>query len=215
MWHETAQLHLEPDAEPNKVEEELKRRIQGLPGLGFFSLGGNLPGSWGSGDFTLDLCFTSDAFQDSTAAGLAQLPGVSHVDRMAYERLGGGQRAVGLKGGIWRTLLFRVRKDQAPAHVASLERDLLQMPAHMAVIRNWQLSRVSSSSGWTHVWQQEFATIDELQGEYMTHPFHWGWVDRWFDPEFPEWTVEALSHAFCPLATSILTHPLSRLPSSK
>ncbi|MDH4608466.1 Dabb family protein [Pseudomonas sp. BN102] len=215
MWHETAQLYLDPDAGPGEVADELQRRVQGLAGLKHFSLGRNLEGSWGAGDFTLDLCFASNAFQAGTATSLAQLPGVSRVDRVAYERLGGGRRAVGLQGGIWRTLLFRVRKDQAPAHVASLERDLLRMPAYMAGIRNWQLSRVSSSSGWTHVWQQEFASVDDLQGEYLAHPFHWGWVDRWFDPEFPEWTVEALSHAFCPLATSILTHPLSRLPSSK
>ncbi|MDH4554106.1 Dabb family protein [Pseudomonas sp. BN417] len=213
MWHETAQLYLDPDAGPGEVADELQRRAQGLAGLKYFSLGRNLEGSWGAGDFTLDLCFASNAFQASTATSLAQLPGVSRVDRVAYERLGGGQRAVGLQGGIWRTLLLRVRPHRDPGHVAALERDLLRMPAYMSGIRNWQLSRVCSNSGWTHVWQQEFARVDDLQGEYLIHPFHWGWVDRWFDPEFPEWTVEAIAHAFCPLATSILTHPLSLLPS--
>lgn len=209
MWHETAQVFLEPGAEPGEVAQALEHRVRCLAGLEYFSLGRNIEGSWGAGEFTLDLCFASAAFQASAATGLAQLPGVARVDRMAYERLGGGQRAVGLQGGIWRTLLFRVRPQQDSGLVASLERDLLRMPAYMAGIRNWQLSRVRSDSTWTHVWQQEFARVEDLQGEYLTHPFHWGWVDRWFDPEFPEWTVEAISHAFCPLATSILTHPLS------
>jgi hypothetical protein len=214
MWHETAQLYLDPGAGPGELEDELQRRIQHLAGLEHFSLGRNLEGSWGAGDFTLDLCFASNAFQAGTAASLAQLPGVARVDRVAYERLGGGQRAVGLQGGIWRTLMFRVRPQQYPGHVESLERDLLRMPAYMAGIRNWQLSRVCSNSSWTHVWQQEFAGVDDLQGEYLAHPFHWGWVDRWFDPEFPEWTVEAIAHAFCPLATSLLTHPLYLRPSN-
>ncbi|MNO94651.1 Stress responsive A/B Barrel Domain protein [compost metagenome] len=205
MWHETAQLHLNPGAEPEAVRAALRRRLQGTPGLRHFSLECNLEGSWGAGDFTLDLCFASDAYQASTATLLAQLPDVAQVDRVGYLRLGGGERAVGLQNGIWRTLMLRVRPEQDPSLVVALERDLLRMPAYITSIGNWQLSRVCSASPWTHVWQQEFASLDGLLGEYLTHPFHWGWVDRWFDPEFPEWTVEAIAHAFCPLATSILS----------
>jgi len=204
MWHETAQLHLAPGADPEALEAELRRRARGLPGLRRLSLGRNLEGSWGAGDYTLDLCLADDGLQ---TASLLQLPGVAQVDRVAYRRLGGGQRAPGLQGGIWRTLMFRVRPQVDLGRVAALERDLLRMPAYMAGIRNWQLSRVCSDSAWTHVWQQEFAAVEDLLGEYLSHPFHWGWVDRWFDPEFPEWTVERIAHAFCPLAASILTLP--------
>ncbi|MGH8354181.1 MAG: Dabb family protein [Pseudomonas sp.] len=209
MWHETAQLDLAPDAAPGALEEALRQRARSLPGLRHLSLGRNLEGSWGAGDYTLDLSFASAAAQAAGAASLAQLPGVARLDRLAYRRLGGGQRAPGLKDGIWRTLLLRVRPQAGPARVAALEQDLLRMPAYMPGIGNWQLSRVVSDSPWTHVWQQEFARVEDLLGEYLTHPFHWGWVDRWFDPEFPEWTVEAIAHAFCPLAASILTQPLA------
>lgn len=202
MWHETAQLHLAPDADPEALDDELQRRARGLPGLRQLSLGRNLEGSWGAGDYTLDLCFAGNALQ---TASLLQLPGVAQVDRVAYRRLGGGQRAPGLQRGIWRTLMFRVRPQVDPGQVAALEQDLLRMPAYMAGIRNWQLSRVCSDSAWTHVWQQEFAAVEDLLGEYLSHPFHWGWVDRWFDPEFPEWTVEALAHAFCPFESSLLS----------
>jgi hypothetical protein len=207
MWHETAQLYLNPGAAPETLQEELQRRLQQLPGLHHFSLGRNLEGSWGAGDFTLDLCLASGAVHANLEAALAQLPGVARVDRLAYRRLGGGQRAMGLKNGIWRTLLLRVRPEQAPDLIAALERDLLRMPAYITSIGNWQLSRVCSQSPWTHVWQQEFASVEGLLGEYLTHPFHWGWVDRWFDPEFPEWTVETIAHAFCAQATSLLTLP--------
>lgn len=214
MWNETAQLYLEPGAAPDvleALEAELKQRLQNLPDLAFSNVGRNLAGSWGCGDLTVDLCFGSTDARVRAEASLAQLPGMARVDRVAYQRVGGGQRAPGLRGGIWRTLMLRVRTERDPALVAALEQDLLRMPAYMPGIRNWQLGRVSSHSTWTHVWQQEFANVDDLQGEYLVHPYHWGWVDRWFDPEFPECSVEAISHAFCPLSTSLLTHQAEEL----
>jgi hypothetical protein len=207
MWNETVQLYLNPGIAPEALQDDLRQHLEHLPGLGHFHLGRNLEGSWGAGDFTLDLSFVSDAYQASTAASLAQLPALARVDRLAYRRIGGGQRAVGLQNGIWRTLLLRVRPGRDPQLVAALEQDLLRMPAYIQSIGNWQLSRVCSDSCWTHVWQQEFASVEGLLGEYLTHPFHWGWVDRWFDPEFPEWTVEAIAHAFCAQTTSLLTRP--------
>lgn len=205
MQHETAQLYLSPGADTDVLERELQALGTTLPGLRNISFGRNLAGCWGAGDYTVDLQFAADASGSGSADRLAQLPGVSRADHVVYRRLAGGQRATGLKNGIWRTLLLCVRPDASSDRVTALERDLLQMPAYMAGIRNWQLSRVTSDSDWTHVWQQEFDSAGDLLGEYLMHPFHWGWVDRWFDPEFPEWTVTAISHAFCPLATSILT----------
>lgn len=207
MWYETAQLYLDPDTETD--ESLIRRTLLTLPGLQHMNLGRNHEGSWWAGDFTVDLFFSDGICRRDVTDHLAQLPGVARLDHVTYQRIGGGQRAPDLKDGIWRTLLLRVRPEQDPALVTALERDLLRMPAYMPGIRNWQLGRVCSDSNWTHVWQQEYSRLDDLQGEYLTHPYHWGWVDRWFDPEFPEWTVEAISHAFCPLETSILTHPLS------
>lgn len=204
MRYETAQLYLEPDSTAD--EEQIRHALLALPGLQHLSLARNLEGSWWAGDYTLDLCFSNAADHSDVNSHLARLPGVARLDRVAYQRIGGGQRARDLQDGIWRTLLFRVRPEQDAALVAALERDLLRMPAYMPGIRNWQLARVCSDSQWTHVWQQEYSRLEDLQGEYLAHPYHWGWVDRWFDPEFSEWTVEAISHAFCPLQTSLLTH---------
>jgi hypothetical protein len=62
-----------------------------------------------------------------------------------------------------------------------------------------------SSSGWTHVWAQEFASLDGLQTDYMVHPYHWAVVDRWFDPESPERVVApGFAHVFCVVPRSVL-----------
>ncbi|HZZ05007.1 Dabb family protein [Paraburkholderia sp.] len=207
MQLETAQLYLEDGACQDTLERELDARAHLLPGLCRIVFGRNMEGCWGAGDYTVDLHIEADTCDVAATAYLTQLPGVLRADHLAYRPLDGGQRAAGLQNGVWRTLLFRVRPEACSEHVAALERDLLRMPAYMPTIRNWQLSRVTSQSAWSHVWQQEFACVEDLQGAYLTHPFHWGWVDRWFDPEFPEWTVAAISHAFCPLESSVLTLP--------
>ena len=51
---------------------------------------------------------------------------------------------------------------------------------------------------WTHLWEQEFDRLEGLEQDYMLHPFHWGHVDRWFDPEMPERVVDPwLAHLAC------------------
>ncbi|MFC7516786.1 Dabb family protein [Herbaspirillum sp. GCM10030257] len=203
MRSETAQLYLAPDADKERVERNLHALAASVPGLRHMRIGRNLEGSWGAGDYTVDLLCETDA--PPAADRLTQLAGVSRVDRAAYRRLGGGQRAANMQNGIWRTLMLCVRPEASAEQVTALERELLQMPHYMPGIRNWRLSRVTSNDRWTHVWQQEFERVDDLMGEYLMHPYHWGWVDRWFDPEFPEWIVTSISHAFCPLASSILS----------
>ncbi|MBP0636773.1 Dabb family protein [Cupriavidus sp. AcVe19-6a] len=210
MRLETAQIRIHTNLCTGKSTQEqaLLARIESLPGLRQVAIGRNLAGSWGAGDYTLDLRFDpapsgSTGHDDGLAAALE---GVAQVDRVAYSPISDGLRAPQLRQGIWRTLMFRVRPEAPECQVRSLEQDLLRMPEYMPGILNWRLARVLSPGTWTHVWQQEFASAEDLLGEYLMHPFHWGHVDRWFDPEFPEWTVQAISHAFCPLATSLIAN---------
>lgn len=211
MRLETAQIRIHPNLRTgtSTPEQALLASIEALPGLRQVALGRNLAGSWGAGDYTLDLQFdpapSGASGQDTGLA--AALDGMAEVDRVAYRPLSDGLRSPRLRQGIWRTLMFRVRPEAPGWQVRGLEQDLLRMPEYMPGIRNWRLARVLTPGTWTHVWQQEFASAEDLLGEYLMHPFHWGRVDRWFDPEFPEWTVEAISHAFCPLAASLIaTH---------
>jgi hypothetical protein len=59
----------------------------------------------------------------------------------------------------------------------------------------WPTSRrhvdqATCPSIWTHVWEEEFASAAELNGEYAMNPYHWAGVDRWFDAEIPGAIVE-------------------------
>ena len=98
---------------------------------------------------------------------------------------------------VKRTLLLRVWPDASTAARERFEADLAAMPAHISTIRSWRLSRVAENDRWTHAWEQEFASLDGLTGEYMTHPYHWTTVDAWFDAEVPHHIVEPeLAHLF-------------------
>ena len=92
-----------------------------------------------------------------------------------------------------------------PDAVARFEADLAEMPDHIDTIRSWALSRTTGRSPWTHAWEQEFATLDGLTGEYMLHPFHWTTVDAWFDAEVPDHVVgPVLAHLYAEYAGPVL-----------
>jgi hypothetical protein len=133
---------------------------------------------------------------------------VDWIDAVAFEPQHVQIKDPGIRDGIKRTLFLRVQQDALPANVAQFERDTMQMPHHIKSIRNWAFSRTDATlqpTTWTHVWEQEFEDVDGLVGEYMQHPYHWGLVDSWFDPECPQRIVEPrLAHVYCPTPSTIL-----------
>ncbi len=110
--------------------------------------------------------------------------------------------------GIWRGLLFRVMPHGFPDLARQLEQELLLFPKYITTIRSWALSPVSFVEGpkaFTHVWEQEYDDLDGLTGEYMTHPIHWGLVDRFFDAESPVYIVDPqLTQIVGPIEGTIL-----------
>jgi hypothetical protein len=153
-----------------------------VPGVSVSSAGPDLPGGLSGTGATWDL--TSDRSPAEIAAG-AGLP--EPLDTVALVPV--RSRTAALSGSrVKRTLLLAVRPGTPDGLVALLERDLLAMPGHIPTIRSWALSHVDQTltpSRWTHVWEQEYAEVEGLTGEYLGHPYHWTCVDRWFDGEVP------------------------------
>lgn len=108
---------------------------------------------------------------------------------------------------VYRTLLVAVDPSTDPKLVRQFESETAAMPDYIASIGASQLSRVHDASGsarWTHVWEQEYADLDGLTGPYMTHPYHWAHIDRWFDSERGQRVVTALCHSFCRIDEPLL-----------
>ncbi|MGC0415506.1 Dabb family protein [Embleya sp. AB8] len=157
------------------------------PGTSVVSAGPDLPGSVGGHGCSWDLVADTSPELPAGADAVALLP-----VRAGFVPLTGRR--------VKRTLLLTVRSGTSDAVRAEFESDLVAMPEHIPTIASWALSRVDPrgpASRWTHVWEQEFADVEGLTGEYLLNPYHWAHVDRWFDGEVPGSIVEsALAHVF-------------------
>ncbi|MDB5432279.1 MAG: hypothetical protein JWP35_3395 [Caulobacter sp.] len=164
------------------------------------------PGGREAGDLIVRLGFTDEGAWELAAEQLETLGlddrhagMLAGLDGAAYRiaRSGG----VSPRAGVFRTALFAANRRPGRRRIAMFEAETAAMPRQVAAIRGWALGAVTRSCGrfgWTHVWEQTFDDLEGLTKTYMNHPCHWGQVDRWFDPEHPDWLIDpGLCHAFC------------------
>ena len=168
-----------------------------------------LPGGINGGDVIAHFRFDDEsdwrAVEPEIAAQLS-VPAVGHVDSVGYAGVP-TPAARDFEPAVYRTLLVSVDDSADPALVEQFESETRAMPDYIRTIGASQLSRVQDSAGsarWTHVWEQEYADLDGLSGPYMTHPYHWAHVDRWFDPERGPRIVTRLCHSFCAIDGAII-----------
>lgn len=160
-----------------------------------------LAGSINGGDVLVHMPFDDAAGWHKVRATFDAALGdplVDHVDGADY--VGGIRGDRPGESTVYRTLLLRVDEGTQDALVERFERETLAMPAYVRAMTSWRLSRVAEAQGnaWTHVWEQTFTDVDGLLGEYMMHPIHWGYVDKWFDPECVEHIIsDRVCHSFC------------------
>ncbi len=194
----TTQIWTQEGVTQESIQAEIADKLSGAD---FLHLGQNIEGTVGGGNFTLDAANADlNALQS-----LQDIAAVTEADTATYEWLETGARGDNTDNTIWRTLLLTVKDGTDQRAVEQFEHDLLQMPTHIQTINKWGLARVISDSRWTHVWQQEYADITGLVGEYLSHPYHWAWVDTYFDMENPRHIVEpSIAHCFCPLSGTII-----------
>ena len=219
---ETAQLALKKGltAEDKAALVEQLQIARSLDGLEAFSVSENLAPDYAAGHFTLDLLYSSEQvarnaiassiWREQIAPVLVRYCETCHA--LALDTISAGLRSRGLSNSIKRTAFFRLLPGVAADIAERFENDLLEMPAQIPEILNWRLSRAApadwntNDQPWTYVWEQEFESLDDLLGPYMTNPHHWAHIDRWFDPESGVQAIDVnLSHAFSPLADSLIT----------
>ncbi len=181
----------------------LARELGVAPGMTRAACSGPLlTGSFGTGPQVVDIDAGSAADLDGVARLLPAGADVLRLTELAAE-----SPEPALRHGVKRVLVLRVH-DGAPAPlVAHFERDLARMPRYIPAIRNWALSRVEPGSRWTHAWEQEYRDRESF-AQYMDSPYHWGVIEPWFDPEFPECIVDpAVAQVFYAVDDSLLARP--------
>jgi hypothetical protein len=198
-------IHLDAAARAvDGLAEKLTSAGKLLPGTLASSVGKTLPRALNGGQLMWRLTFASEQdyracvasrpWRESVVPALSADAGAL-IDSMLYAVDFADARHVRINNGIWRCLVMAMEPFARPDAVQQLKRDLLLMPQYVSTIRNWALGHVVSAEGqrpWGLVWEQEFDDVAGLEGEYMTHPIHWGVVDGWFDPECPQRIVDPL-----------------------
>jgi Stress responsive A/B Barrel Domain len=161
-----------------------------------------LPGVRNGGDILMHLQVpdkTSWPRLNALLDPVLSAPAITHIDSVQYHGRPVGPDNAG--GSVYRALFLRVAPDTADDVVERFEADLAAMPRYVSTITAWQLSRVDTAIGtsaWTHVFSQRFTDVEGLTGPYLMHPIHWAYVDRWFDPECPDYIVrDRVCHSFC------------------
>ena len=222
MIRQVAMLHLREGADGAALEafEAAMAAAHEALGARRSHLGRHIEGSVGGGDYTWDLLF-DEAPEGDAAALVAASPAlapyfadegpravVAQIDAVRFAPQYGELPEPGIRDFVKRTLLLRVEDGAEAEALARFERELMGMPRYIASIRNWACGRTDPAlqpTQWTHVWEQEYQTVDGLTVDYMVSPYHWGVVDGWFDMERPQRIVSpVLAHVYCPAASSIL-----------
>ena len=221
MIRTTAFVHLRPDATPARVDELIDAASHAAEETDAIAADASrvTSNAFRAGDVMLLGAYThqsalehalgSSHFTEVLRPLLAEL--ATHVEAVRYAQGAATIREPDLTDGIHRSLLIRVDPDTDPVIVERFEHELAAMPNFIDAIRNSSLSRIdamhaSLGADYTHVWEQEFATLDGLTGPYMQHAYHWSVIDPWFDVQAPVHIVDpVLIHSSCHLRRSILT----------
>jgi hypothetical protein len=169
-----------------------------------------LAGSFPVGDHFVDVTADDPAAVGAVIAGLAET-----VSVLSLTECGGASPEPALRHAVKRVLVVRVLDATPASAVERFEHELARMPEFIPAIRNWALSHVEMVAGeivagdpvWTHAWEQEYRDRASFQ-EYMNSPYHWGVIERWFDPTFPDRIVDTrLAQVFYDIDASLLSPP--------
>ena len=225
MFKLTKLVTFMPDAgetERQRITAALTDAVRGTPSVSRGLIRSTLPGGVNCGDLLWHVQFHDEqayraAIQRpawrAAENALSDAGYVAHVDSIRYRQEAFDIREPKLQNGIYRALIVRLRPSVPLEKLRQFEREMREMGRYIPAIRNWGFSRVIDGSGarrWDYVWEQEFETADALMGPYMIHPYHFSWIDRWFDPESQDWILDTqIRHSFCTFTDSMLTPPSS------
>ena len=182
-------------------------------------LGRHFPNTVGGGDYTWDLAFAGARTVPAVGRSTARSPGtptcsiqlVTRTDAVQFEST---NVHIAERDDHRLRQAHAVPRSRAratpPDKAREFDRVLTGMPRYIDAIRNWAYPPRRRRL------HDRAAAVDARVGagvpgrlglrvDYMVSPYHWGYVDPWFDPESPHRVVApGVAHVYCPAAATIL-----------
>lgn len=92
-----------------------------------------------------------------------------------------------------RVLIFSLIEDADPKMIEKMEAFTCGMVDFVPGLRNCKLAKVIESTGsfdWAYAFECDFDEPGSFLGKYMTTPYHFTYVDKFFEPACNEWIVD-------------------------
>ena len=91
-----------------------------------------------------------------------------------------------------RVLIFSLLEDANPDMVAKMEANMNGMTEHVPGLRNCKFAKIVESAGsdsWAYAFECDFDEPGSFLGKYMTTPYHFCYIDKFFESACNEWIV--------------------------
>lgn len=91
-----------------------------------------------------------------------------------------------------RILFFSIREGADPAMIEKMEAHMNDMTDHVPGLRNCRFCRVEENDGtdkWSYAYECDFDEPTTFLTKYMNTPFHFLYVDKFFEPACAEWVA--------------------------
>ena len=96
------------------------------------------------------------------------------------------------KSTCHRVLFFSIREDADPEMIEKMEAVMNDMCGHVPGLRNCKFAKVIESTGtddWKYAYECDFDEPMSFLGKYMSTPFHFLYIDKFFEPACGEWVA--------------------------
>lgn len=109
-----------------------------------------------------------------------------------------------------RLLIFSLNEGASPEIVANMERTIVKFPDYVPQIANSRFAKVVETTGtnnWDYAFDVEYEQVTDYFGWYLGTPYHWGYIDRFFEPTASDFIIEPhLCSVYCAQPASLLAN---------
>lgn len=176
-----------------------------------------LPGSVPASDLYVELGFKDQAEweaakgTDAWKALAARAADASQTASAEYAAFGTMTEFASDRPALCHRLLLFHADENAPEElVQKMERTIVKFPDYVPQIVNSKLAKVVESSGtntWTYAFDVDYEQVDDYFGWYLGTPYHWGYIDRFFEPTSADFFIDInLLSVYCAQENAFLAN---------